>query len=123
MKFYVLLAFQVEMNTGSLSPFGCFYCRTSFLNFTEAIIHSTSSHDSLVLKAKSLELNSSTGKIGYIIHNFNVIPKELKLQVSQYKLILQMTSYLFASREQGVKKLQYLVPLVKKVVSALHCSH
>jgi hypothetical protein len=66
------------MNTGSLSPFGCFYCRTSFLNFTEAIIHSTSSHDSLVLKVRSLELNSSTGKIGYRIHNFNVIPKELK---------------------------------------------
>ena len=40
--------------------------------------------------------------------------KNLKLQVSQYKLILQMTSYLFTSREQGVKKLQYLVPLVKK---------
>ena len=66
------------MNTGSLSPFGCFSCRTTFLNFTEAIIHSTSSHDSLVLKVRSLELNSSTGKIGYRIHNFNVIPKELK---------------------------------------------
>ena len=66
------------MNTGSLSPFGCFYCRTTFLNFTEAIIHSTSSHDSLVLNVRSLELNSSTGIIGYRIHNFNVIPKELK---------------------------------------------
>ena len=67
------------MNTGGLSPFGCCYCRTTFLNFTEAIIHSTSSsHDSLVLKVRSLDLNSSTGKIGYRIHNFNVIPKELK---------------------------------------------
>ena len=31
---FVLLAFQVEMNTGSLSPFGCFYCQMTFLNFT-----------------------------------------------------------------------------------------
>jgi hypothetical protein len=49
-----------------------------FLNFTEAIRHSTSSHDPLVLEVRNLELNSSTGKIGYRSHNFNVIPKELK---------------------------------------------
>ena len=34
MNFFVLLAFQVEMHTGSLSPLGCFYCLTAFLNFT-----------------------------------------------------------------------------------------
>jgi hypothetical protein len=28
---FVLLASQVEMDTGSLSPFGCFYCQTTFL--------------------------------------------------------------------------------------------
>ena len=74
------------------------------------------------LKVRSLELNSSTGKIDYRIHNFNVI-QNLKLQVSQYQLILQMTSYLFELRELEVMKLQQLVPLVKKIISAHYCSH
>jgi len=66
------------MNTGSVLSLGCYYCQTTFLNFTKAILHSTSSHDSLELKARSLELNSSIGNIDYRSHNFNVIPKEHK---------------------------------------------
>ena len=52
------------MNTGSVWQFGCYYCQTTFLNFIKAILDSTSNHDSFVLKVRSLELNSSTGKIG-----------------------------------------------------------
>jgi hypothetical protein len=44
--------------------------------------------------------------------------KNLKLQVSQYQLILQMINYSFELQEQGVMKLQYLVPLVKQ--SSVH---
>ena len=111
------------MYTGSLSPCGCYYCQTTFLNFTEAILHSTTSHDSLVLKVRSLELSSFTGKIGYIIHNFNVIPKELKTAGQSIQADPTYDSYPFKSREQELMTLQYLVLLVKKNVSALHCSH
>ena len=76
--FVVKFQFCLTCISGSLSPFGCYYCQATFLNFTEANLHATSSHDSLVLKVRSLEFNSSTSKIGYRSHNFNVKPKELK---------------------------------------------
>ena len=111
------------MNTGSLSPFGCYYCQATFLNFTVANLHSTSSHDALILKVRSLEFNSSTSKIGYRSNNFNVIPKELKTagqsipaDPSDDKLFIRIT-------RTGCDEITISSPTSKTLVSALHCSH
>ena len=57
------------MNTGSVSQFGCYYCQTTFLNFTEAILHSTLSH----WRSGALNSIRLPGKLAK-----EVIPKEHK---------------------------------------------
>lgn len=98
------------MNTGSVSPFGCCYCQTTFLNFIKAILHSTS-------KSRPISTEGQESWTQFVYRENwlqKLYLKNIKLQVSQYKLIRQMISYPFKSQEQEVMKLQYLVPLVKQ---------
>jgi hypothetical protein len=67
-SFHPMRAIQRENH-----PYHCYYCKTTFVLFEEVIKHSTENHSSLMLKAKYLELNPSSGHYGYKSLNFNVI--------------------------------------------------
>lgn len=57
-----------------------------FLLLEDGIKHTTDTHEHLILKIKSLQLNSNTGKLGYRSHNFNITPKDVKAKSQTIKI-------------------------------------
>ena len=114
----ILILILLITGDSGLSPFCCYYCNKKFLLLEDGIKHTTDFHENLMLKIRSLELNSASGKLGYRCHNFNVIPTDEKAKgqtiIAEHSST-QLSVRLVNSTDQNAFEQTISSPLSKKM--------